>query len=1261
MSTVLQIDETSGIQYVQGSLISNDVLFGSLPSDFYSVLAAITAADTGTGQTAIGAAVSGASAATPTGTNALSFGPNVTDVGFVLTGGNGTDSLLTTTTGRKIFLYVSATDNNIVLAREGTSTGVADPNGKLAFAVYLDTGTAAAGDAGATGAKVWVAQYEALQHPFGGDANPNDIVYLSGVLNYQVNSMQSFSLANAPSGQNLFLMFGHPEDAATPGDDVALVVTAADAATGGTVNTSQGGTDATIGTNKQMIDPNHGLIFTFVTNANPAYTVPNLTHEEATTAADIQFKGLAAAGMASFVVSQTQPNGQTSTLKLSAFNTALETGANYIPGLSGDARVAISTVTIKNAAGTVLETYGISGSGAVDSQNLSISVDANGVATIVGVKADYHVEYTTTGMHNRVEIDNAGTGTTNNAKFDIGNFQLSTGSDNTTPLGDIGFVDDAPVASAVLGAGAVVHDETAGLDPDANDTGSATVAALFNAVANPVSSQMAAGYAQGTAAVIDASASLGSVDGLASTVYSLGVSAAGVDSGLDTTAGDSILLYKEGNLVVGRISSGGADNGKAAFAIAIDAGTGVLSMAQYNAIKHPTGGAASPDESLSIASTALTASVTLTDGDGDTSKATVAIGARVTIQDDAPTANAALGAGSVLHDETAGLQFDANDTVSTVVAMLFNGVASTSTQMAAGYAQGSASVIDSSASVGGVDGLAGSAYSLGVTAAGVDSGLDTTAGDSILLYKEGNLVVGRISSGGADNGKAAFAIAIDAGTGVLSMAQYNAIKHPTGGAASPDESLSIASNALVATVTVTDGDGDTNAASVDIGSRVAIRDDGPSLAFGNVIGTGVLDPQFGYWSNASGVDKLGAAGLDIALDGFSLVRPDGTTVAGAGATFSELSGSPDANGNYLFSGALTGDFDNNAATPNTVEHFTLTAYANGKYAIDLVEGFMSTVTESTSNGTLDAGGPDPVRTLTIGGDSVVFFAAKPLAPVADLLTGVGPGAPDPTEAQLQTNPLPSYIDGTKALNVSTSGIGNKNNNLQGDGTAAISSGDESFVANPGTQFTSAKVFIDNAVTGYNYSGGERLYYRVFYADGTASKDQILLSQDVATTGHLPQSFTIDGGGKLIDAIQLTMASGVVKIPEIQFITQVNNLANGIKLDFTATVTDGDGDTASSAFTTNLSANRLGSFDYVLNGVSGKADAFDVDLAPAESKYQVNGFELGTDKLVLLGANSYTLDTSTADTKVDILESGGQHTFVTIVGVHITAGDIATLV
>jgi len=72
------------------------------------------------------------------------------------------------------------------------------------------------------------------------------------------------------------------------------------------------------------------------------------------------------------------------------------------------------------------------------------------------------------------------------------------------------------------------------------------------------------------------------------TAFSLAVSAANVGSGLDTTNGTSIFLFKEGDLVVGRI--GGAA-GAAAFAIAINSTSDVVSVAQYASIKHPPPGA----------------------------------------------------------------------------------------------------------------------------------------------------------------------------------------------------------------------------------------------------------------------------------------------------------------------------------------------------------------------------------------------------------------------------------------------------------------------------------------------------------------------------------------------------------------------------------------------------------------------------------------------------------------------------------------------
>ncbi|WP_411835587.1 DUF5801 repeats-in-toxin domain-containing protein [Pseudomonas chlororaphis subsp. aurantiaca] len=457
--------------------------------------------------------------------------------------------------------------------------------------------------------------------------------------------------------------------------------------------------------------------------------------------------------------------------------------------------------------------------------------------------------------------------------------------------------------------------------------------------------------------------------------------------------------------------------------------------------------------------------------------------------------------------------------------------------------------------------------------------------------------------------------------------------------------------------------------TAEIGSHMIFEDDGPTLAFGNLIGTGTDHAQQGYWNMAAGADGLGVSGLDISLvnDQFTLVRPDNTTTIGTG-TLVEQSPSPDGNGAYQFAGTLTGDFDNNAATADTTVHYTLTANANGTYALDLEEGFRSTIVLSSADGSLGAGGPDPVRTLIIGSEDVVFFAANPLAPQTganSILTGIGLGAPDPTEAQLQTNPLPSYI-GSATMNVSTSGIGVANNNLEGNTTAGINAGDESFVINPETLLTSMKIFIDNSVQGYN-PATEELYYTAYYEDGTTSGAPIKVqAADLHAEAGGQTSFTVQwDGSHLIDAVQLTMGLGTVKVPVIQFIKETQSLASDIQLAFNATTTDKDGDTATSAFDAKLFANDPSdqTFDFRLVGTTGEHDAFNIDLSVTENQYQVSGFDAGPgphDAVVLIGdpgATVQSINNAGADSVVTIAETGGQVTTITLVGVDLLNTDI----
>ncbi|WP_235672097.1 DUF5801 repeats-in-toxin domain-containing protein, partial [Aeromonas veronii] len=72
-------------------------------------------------------------------------------------------------------------------------------------------------------------------------------------------------------------------------------------------------------------------------------------------------------------------------------------------------------------------------------------------------------------------------------------------------------------------------------------------------------------------------------DGAGTLVYSLNVSAAGADSGLnDTATGQDILLYLESGSVVGRV---GGSSGSVAFTLSVNS-SGEVTLDQERAIAH---------------------------------------------------------------------------------------------------------------------------------------------------------------------------------------------------------------------------------------------------------------------------------------------------------------------------------------------------------------------------------------------------------------------------------------------------------------------------------------------------------------------------------------------------------------------------------------------------------------------------------------------------------------------------------------------------
>jgi hypothetical protein len=612
------LDETVGLQNLAVTPTAledandNDIANTALPLAFSTRLSSLLPPGVGP----IGSALSGY-----TGTNlgedivsiSAASGGTGFDLGFVDSGGaplNGLDSGLDTLAGDNILLYTDTTNNNIVLGR----TGAAD--GPIVFALFLEEtgGTASA----PTGAKMWSAQYAPLKNP---DAsNPDDPLVLTTDLFVGASQNLEFSLANAPSGQNLFLMFTTANPATivdssgvtritgpsiiATGKDPANQSTGVNITTGDTINTSQAGGPTTFGTNNQMIVEQEGIRFSFVTGARQNVTIPNLDQNEADVEANIDFTNTFSARTAAFDVVQLQ-SGKSAVVQVHAFNTAAESGATFIDGYVGDSTVAVTNVKVtKN--GTVL--IDIDTSPTPTTANGVTVAFAGGIAKISGVTAGANIEYTTTDDHNRVLVSNEGTGKgQTSADFDIGGFKLLQVSAATAEIGSkVRFEDDGPSISTTGTEPTLTVDET---DITTNDTKS-----------------FAANFTSAFGA-----------DGAGTLAYALGVSASGADSGLvDTASGNHVFLFVESGVVVGRegASAGTAASGAVVFTVSV-ADNGDVKLDQQRSVIHPN--ATDPDDAKTLsAANLVTLTGTITDKDGDSQNAVLNIGQNLVFEDDGP-------------------------------------------------------------------------------------------------------------------------------------------------------------------------------------------------------------------------------------------------------------------------------------------------------------------------------------------------------------------------------------------------------------------------------------------------------------------------------------------------------------------------------------------------------------------------------------------------------------------------------------------------
>jgi T1SS-143 domain-containing protein len=514
---------------------------------------------------------------------------------------------------------------------------------------------------------------------------------------------------------------------------------------------------------------------------------------------------------------------------------------------------------------------------------------------------------------------------------------------------------------------------------------------------------------------------------------------------------------------------------------------------------------------------------------------------------------------------------------------------------------------------------------------------------------------------------------------------------------------------LALTYTVVDADGDAAAGTLNIN----IDDDTPAIDFSNLVGTVTTTTQSGFWAGSAGADQPGTLTVavedtDLQADGiqFDMVTAGGTPSTGTVSSFSFDSETG------IGTGTLTADFDNNAQNGDESVNFTLTVNEDGSYEFTLDRVIQPVVTLSTDEGQLAAGGPDSVQTLTFGqGEattSIVFFAADADTAVSG---GIGPaillGEDDLTEAQLEARAAAPIGDGTFPfireeieMNVSGTGIGVNNNVLQGEDLPGDAPGtinsfdsgafDESFVVNPEALSSSVTVYISKTAGGFlppNEDGTlqgtaaktDYLYINIYDEEGNSigpiliTSDMVFDEADVAAggTGENLWSFTIDIDdlpldGDYIDAIQFTMGFGDIKIPKIEVVARGNEPANDISLDFSATLTDADGDSTTTDFAIDLDGNDVITetqfFDYTLvDAGDTNSNAFNVDLSSDLTEFLVTGFDNTTDddKLLLLGdaGGTVSIDNSGDDSIVTVEESGGQITRITVDGVDLVQDDV----
>ena len=662
----------------------------------------------------------------------------------------------------------------------------------------------------------------------------------------------------------------------------------------------------------------------------------------------------------------------------------------------------------------------------------------------------------------------------------------------------------------------------------------------------------------------------------------------GADSGLiDSLSGENVLLTVNGGGVVeGRTAVGGA----LVFTLGVDASTGVVTLNDFRAVHQGVG--EDPDQSEAISLNSVVNLVTLTamitDADGDNQSATIDFGKQVFFLDDGPSETAVSSRVTVTLDEG---NTDAGSPPTSTPATIDTGaivkgddpdvVGSGSISQAV-----SAGPLVSPTSTFGADGPGSAVYTLTVDNSA--SGLSVTDGAAIDLQLVSGVVVG-VVSGGAFVGLAAFAIAIDPLTGVVTVEQYLSLQQDNL-TDTPDDTVTMLAGRLGITVTATDADNDQATGHVDVSAQISFADDGPSasneasqnVAEGATV-TGVLD--FVQGADGATVTAINGTTLVFGGDGFSQVidigagtikvKADGSYSFTADASVNNSGGPVPVNATYTVT-----DGDGDTATANIA--FAITdvnqptsgtaaaavdddglAGGNPASTIGDINANLNDTPADTSEATFtgvlggSVGGDTPGTfsfaalngtTGTVGQETVTYSWDA----LTHTLTAAGPrGGLFTVEV---TDPATGAYHVTLLDNVLQAQGPNDENNAIVSLNYAITDSDGSTA--PGTLTIT---FNDDAPTASNEASQN-------VAEGATVTGVLDFVQgaDGATVTAINGTTLVFGGDGFSQVIDIGAGTIKVKADGSYSFTadaSVNNSGGPVPVNATYTVTDGDGDTA----------------------------------------------------------------------------------------------------